>query len=128
MWNLIKWLLAKWALWRILLKTLGSLAFLIPIALILKFIGLSILKVLAVMGLPIFIVLAVIGLPFILVFVFGGLLIALLFAVLTLGFAALKIALPIILVIWIVRWLTRSRGDRPENDMTVREEPGPDAA
>jgi hypothetical protein len=121
-------LLAKWALWRMLLKLLGSLAFLIPIALILKAIGLSILKVLLVLGMPIFIVLAIIGLPFILVFIFGGMLLAFLFAVLTLGFAALKIALPIILVVLLVQWIIKPRGHRPDRDVPIRDEPGPDAA
>jgi len=107
MWTLLKSLLTKWALFKVLLRTLGSLAWLIPIALILKAIGLPMLILLAILALPIFIILAVIGLPFILVLVVGGLLIAGFFFLLSLGLAALKIAIPIMIIVWLVRWFTR---------------------
>jgi hypothetical protein len=105
MWVLIKALLAKWALFKILLKTLGSLAWLFPVALLLKTLGLPMLLLLLVLALPIFIVLALFGLPFILVLVVGGVLLAGFVALLTFGFTLLKILVPIILVVWVIRWL-----------------------
>jgi hypothetical protein len=114
MWVLLKSLFAKWALFKILLKTLGSLAWLIPIAFILKAIGLPLLALIGVLGAPIFIVLAIVGLPIILVFVFGGILLAILFGILSMGLVALKIALPIILVVWLVRWMLRATKDKPD--------------
>ena len=50
MWTLLKSLLTKWALFKVLLRTLGSLAWLIPIALILKAIGLPMLITLAILA------------------------------------------------------------------------------
>ena len=117
MWAFIKALLAKWVLLRVLLKTLGSLGLLVPLAFLLKMIGLPVLIVLAILALPVFIVLAVIGLPFILVFVVGGGILALIFSILALGLTVLKIVLPIILVVWLLRWLfagpSRKEGTDP---------------
>ena len=53
MWTLIKSLLLKWALLKWLLKSLGSLGILVPIAFVLKMVGLPVLMVLAVLALPI---------------------------------------------------------------------------
>ena len=47
MWSLIKSLLLKWALLKWLLKSLGSLGILVPIAFVLKMVGLPVLMVLA---------------------------------------------------------------------------------
>ena len=107
MWTLLKSLLTKWALFKVLLRTLGSLAWLIPIAFVLKAIGLPVLILLAVLALPIFIVLAIIGLPIILVVVFGAMLLMGIFFLLSLGLVALKIAIPVMLVVYLVRWLRR---------------------
>jgi hypothetical protein len=109
MWTLLKALLTKWALLQLLLRTLAKLGWLLPVAFILKAIGLPMLILLLVLALPIFIVLALIGLPLILVFVVGSLLVAGFFALLSLGFTVLKIAIPIILVVWLVRWIFSSR-------------------
>lgn len=120
MWALIKSLLTQWALLKVLLKTLGSLAWLIPVAFILKTIGLPMLLLLLLLALPIFIVLALIGLPFILVIVVGVMLVAGLFLLLKVGFIALMIALPIMIVYWVVRWLWRNgktRGSDPATEM-----------
>jgi hypothetical protein len=120
MWSLIKSLLTQWALLKVLLKTLGSLAWLIPVAFILKFIGLPMLLLLLVLALPIFIVLAVIGLPIILVIVFGTMLVAGLFLLLKLGLIALTVALPILILYWVVRWFWRNgktRGTDPATEM-----------
>jgi hypothetical protein len=104
MWSLISSLFAKYALLKLILKTLGSLGWLVPLAFVLKVIGLPILIVLAILAAPVFIVLAIIGLPIMFVLVIGGLLLAGLFAMLSIGFAVLKIAIPIILVYWLLRW------------------------
>jgi hypothetical protein len=98
MWSLISSLFAKYALLKLILKTLGSLGWLVPLAFVLKVI------VLAILSAPVFIVLAIIGLPIMFVLVIGGLLLAGLFAMLSIGFAVLKIAIPIILVYWLLRW------------------------
>jgi hypothetical protein len=110
MWTLLKSLLTKFALFRVLLRTLGKLAWLLPVAFLLKAIGLPMLILLLILALPIFIILALIGLPIILVLVFGSLLLAGIGALLSLGFTVLKIALPIILVVWLVRWFMRQSG------------------
>lgn len=116
MWALLKSLLTKWAFFKVLLKALGSLAWLIPIAFVLKAIGIPMLMLLLVLGAPILIVLAVVGLPLIAVVVVGGFLLSALFAILAIGVTALKIALPIVIVVWLVNWFLRSRegaGDVP---------------
>lgn len=114
MWTLLKAVLVKWAVFKVLLKTLGSFAFLIPIAFLLKFIGLPLLGVLAVLALPILFVLAIIGLPLFIVFIAGGAILALVGTVLTIGLAVLKIALPVILLVWFVNWLLN--GSRKDAD------------
>ena len=85
MWTLIKGLLLKWAMLKWLLKSLGSLGILVPIAFVLKLVGLPVLIVLAVLALPILLMLMLFGMPFILVFLFGGALLAILSAVLSFG-------------------------------------------
>lgn len=117
MWALLKSLLAKWAVFKVLLKALGSLAWLIPLAFILKAIGIPALILLLILGAPILIVLAVFGLPLILVLIVGGFLIAALFAILAIGVTALKIALPFIIVFYLVRWFFKSKEDQ-SNDTT----------
>ena len=102
MWSLIKVLLVKWTLFRILLKSLGSLAFLLPLALLLKAIGLPVLIVLAVLAIPVFIMFLVFGLPVFLVLLFGGGLLAIVFAVLAMGLAVLKLLFPVLLVVMLV--------------------------
>jgi hypothetical protein len=118
MWNLITSLLAKYALFKLLLKTLGSLGWLIPVAFILKFVGLPILAVLAVVALPVFIVLAIVGLPIMFVIVAGIMLLVGFFALLSIGILALKIAIPILLVYWLIRWWFRN-GKKPSTDPSI---------
>ncbi|HEX7121566.1 MAG TPA: hypothetical protein VF178_04280 [Gemmatimonadaceae bacterium] len=108
MWALLKSLLAQWALFKLLLKALGSLAWLIPVAFLLKAIGLPMLILLAVLALPVFLVLAIVGLPAMAVLVFGVLLLLGFLALLSIGIAVLKIVIPILLVVWLVRWLLRN--------------------
>lgn len=118
MWNLITSLLAKWALFKLLLKTLGSLGWLIPVAFILKFVGLPILAVLAILALPVFIVLAIVGLPIMFVVVAGIMLLVGFFALLSIGILALKIAIPVLLVYWLIRWWMRN-GKKPSTDPSI---------
>lgn len=100
MWTLIKGLLLNW-----LLKSLGSLGLWVPIAFILKMVGLPILMVIGVLALPVLIMLALFGMPFLLVFLIGGALLAILGSVLTFGLMALKIIVPIVLLVWVLRWV-----------------------
>lgn len=104
MWALIQSLLTKWALLRLLLRTLGSLGWLLPVAFLLKVVGLPILVVLAIIAAPIFIILAIVGLPIMLVVIAGVLLLVGFFALLSFGIAVLKIAIPIVIVYWLFKW------------------------
>jgi hypothetical protein len=91
-------------------RTIGGLfatllLVLVPIAGVLKVIGLPFLIVLGVIGAPLFLLLAAIGLPVLLVVGIGGVLLALLGGLLALGVLAIKVVLPIVLVVWVVRWI-----------------------
>lgn len=120
MWALLKSLLGQWALFKVLLKALGSLAWLLPIAFLLKAIGLPMLVLLAVLALPIFLILALVGLPLMFVLITGIILLAGFFFLLTLGIAVLKIVIPVVLVVWLLRWLfgngNRHRGTDPTTE------------
>ena len=101
MWAAIRWLVLRVVAARWLFK-LGGLAFLVPLALLLKTIGLPILGVLGVLAFPILVLLFLFGLPIFLVLLFGSLFIGMLGMVLTLGLAAIKIGLFIVLPAWLV--------------------------
>ncbi|NUQ12304.1 MAG: hypothetical protein HUU26_08260 [Gemmatimonadaceae bacterium] len=117
MWALIQSLVTKWALFRVLLKTLGSLAWLIPVAFVLKFVGLPVLAVLAILALPVFIILALVGLPIMFAFVAGVLLLVGFFALLSFGIAILKIAIPIAIIYFLFKWWTNGKkGSDPATD------------
>jgi hypothetical protein len=104
MWVLLKSLLAKWAILKLVLKAFGSLGWLLPLALLLKAIGLPFLLVLALLALPLIPVLAIIGLPLLLVVVVGGALLTMTMWLVGIGLAALKLAIPILLIYWLVSW------------------------
>lgn len=114
MWALLKSLLAQWALFKLLLQALGKLAWLVPVAFLLKAVGLPVLILLAVSALPVFFVLALVGFPAMAVLVLGIVLLLGLFALLSIGIAVLKIVVPIVLVVWLVRWLLRNGNGRRE--------------
>lgn len=117
MWALVQSLLAKWALLKVLISSLGSLVWLIPVAFVLKAIGLPVLLLLALLALPVFLVLALVGLPIMFTIITGIILLAGLFFMLSLGIAVLKIAIPIILIVWLVRWLLRNgKSERPATE------------
>lgn len=128
MWSLLKSLVLKWAVLKALLRALGSLGWLLPVALLLKAIGVPALILLAVLGLPLLLVLFLFGLPVILVFVVGGALLGFTFWLLSMGLLALKLALPIIAVVWVVRWLTRRNGDAPATPPPPPPPPPPPAS
>jgi hypothetical protein len=110
MWLLLKGLALRFALGRTVGGMFGILALvLLPVAGILKFVGLPLLMVLGVVGAPIVLLLAVIGLPLLLIVGIGGALLLCLGVVLTLGVLAVKILLPIVLIVWFVRWIFRRR-------------------
>jgi hypothetical protein len=89
------------------------LAVLAPLAAVLKFIGLPILLVLGVVGAPVFLLLGALGLPAILIVGIGGSIMVVVGLLLAVGFTVLKIALPIILLVWFVRWIMRRHSSEP---------------
>ena len=105
MWTVLKAVALRLAIGRTLGGMLGTLfLLLVPLAGVLKIIGLPILIVLGIVGAPVFLLLAAIGLPALVVVGFGGMLMLLVGGLLALGILAIKIALPIILIVWLVRW------------------------
>ncbi|HEY9229736.1 MAG TPA: hypothetical protein VIP11_24005 [Gemmatimonadaceae bacterium] len=101
MWSAIQWLVVRIAAVRWLFK-LGWLGFLIPIVLILKTIGLPILAALSIVAVPLLILLVLFGLPIFLVLIFGSLFMGFLGFVFTIGVAALKFALFVVLPVWLL--------------------------
>jgi hypothetical protein len=128
MWSLLKWLAMKIAIVRWIFKVLGLFAFL-PIAFLLKTIGIPVLIVLAVLALPVFVLLFLFGLPVFLVLLAGGLAMGVLFAALAFGVFALKIAIFVVLPIWLLwqlaSWIFRGRARRdvPRQDPTEGVDP-----
>lgn len=106
MWSALRWLVLRIAAIRWLFK-LGGLAFLLPIALLLKTIGLPLLMVLGVLAIPVLIILFLFGLPVFLVLIVGSMLMGLISMVLTIGVAAIKIGLFVVLPIWLMLMLGR---------------------
>ena len=107
------WLLLKGLALRFIVgRTVGGafsllLLLLVPLAGVLKFIGLPLLLILGVLGAPIFLLLAAIGLPALFVVGVGGVLLLMLGIFLSLGILAIKIVLPIVLIVWFVKWVRR---------------------
>ncbi len=106
----------RWAI-----KTLLGVGVLVPVAMLLKVVGLPILAVLGVMAMPVLFVLFLFGLPIFLVLLVGGVLLAGLFFLLTIGMFAFKIFLFVILPIWLV-WIIAGwvfRLFRPKQETVV---------
>ena len=103
----------RWAI-----KTLVGVGVLVPVAMILKVVGLPVLAVLGVLAMPILFVLFLFGLPIFLVLIVGAMLMAGLFFMLTLGMIALKVFLFVVLPIWLIwkvaGWLFRLIRPRQE--------------
>lgn len=104
---LLKWILARWALFKLLLKSFGSLAWLLPLALLLKALGWPVLLVLGVLAVPLIIVLMIVGLPLLLVAAAAGIMLMIAFWVVSTGILLIKLAIPILVVIWLIRWFRR---------------------
>ena len=107
MWAAIRWLVLRLAAVRWLFK-LSGLALLLPLAFLLKTIGLPLLAVLLIVGLPILFLLLIFGLPIFMVLAVGGLLMGALGVVLTIGIAAVKIGLFVLLPIWLM-WMVATK-------------------
>lgn len=101
MWSAIQWLVVRIATIRWLFKV-GWLGLLIPIVLLLKTIGLPILAVLSIVAIPLLILLVLFGLPIFLVMLFGSLFMGFLGFVFTIGIAALKFGLFVVVPIWLL--------------------------
>jgi hypothetical protein len=117
MWSLITSVLLRWAALKALLRALASLGWLLPLGWLLKAVGVPALILLAVLAIPLFLVLAVIGLPIVLVLVVGGILLMLTMWMLSLGVFVLKLAIPALLIYWLLRWFFRdsSAHTRPDS-------------
>jgi hypothetical protein len=87
----------RWAI-----KSFVGLGLLVPLAFVLKFVGLPVLIVLGVLAAPVLFVLFLLGLPVFLVLIVAALIMAGLFSALTIGLVALKIFLFVVLPIWLV--------------------------
>lgn len=107
MWSVIRWLVMRLAALRWLYK-LGGLAFLLPLALFLKTIGLPLLIILGVLAIPVLILLLLFGLPIFLVMIVSSMVVGFLGFVLTIGMAAVKIGLLVVLPLWLM-WMIGSK-------------------
>jgi hypothetical protein len=119
MWSLLQWFIVRVAAARWIFKLIGGFAFLVPLLVLLKTIGLPILGILSIVALPVLFMLFIFGLPIFLVLLVGGGLMTFLFFALTLGLIAVKVALFVVLPIWVVwklcTWIFRRgrKGDEP---------------
>jgi hypothetical protein len=132
MWSAIRWLLLRIAAIRWVFK-LGWLGLLIPLAFVLKSIGLPLLIILAVLALPVLVMFFVFGLPVFLVVAAGGAFMGFISFVLTLSLAVLKIGLFIVFPIWfifavaprIARWFRGGNGGNGGGQPTTSTPPPP---
>ena|SRR5690349_21269222 len=129
MWSAIRWLVLRLAAIRWLFK-LGGLAFLIPIVMLLKAIGLPLLAVLSIIAIPLLILLFLFGFPIFLVFLAGGAIMGILSLVVTIGVAALKIGIFVVLPIWLTfklfSWIfRRGKNGGSSSDSTSSPPPRP---
>ena len=106
MWLLLKGLALRFVIGRTVGGMLATLLLvLVPLGGLLKVVGLPLLMVVGVLGAPVFLLLGIVGLPILFVLGFGAVLLLLLGVVLTVGVFAIKILLPIVLIVWFVRWI-----------------------
>ena len=110
MWMLLKGLALRFVVGRTIGGLFATLLLvLVPVAGVLKIIGLPLLIVLGVVGAPLFLLLAAIGLPVLLVLGLGAVLLGCIGLLLALSVLAIKIILPIVLVVWLVKWILGKR-------------------
>lgn len=114
MWLLLKGLALRFIVGRTVGGMMAALlVLLVPLAGLLKLVGLPVLMVLGVLGAPLLLVLAAIGLPLVIALGIGAAIVAVLGIVLALGVLAIKFVLPIVLIVWFVRWAVRAMRARP---------------
>jgi hypothetical protein len=119
MWLLLKGLVLRFVIGRTLGGMMAALlVVLVPLAGLLNFIGLPVLMVLGVIGAPLFLLLGAIGLPLLFIVAIGAALLAMLGILLALGVLAIRIVLPLVLIVWFVRWVWRAVR-RPRGPATV---------
>lgn len=126
MWSILKTLLVQGVLAKTFLRSFGWLAWLIPAGFLLKIVGIPLLIVMAILGAPVIILLLVIGLPIFVVLLFAALILGILGSVLTVGIAVAKIVIPIVLMVWFVRWFLERR--TPDHAVPVDAQPVEPAA
>jgi hypothetical protein len=119
MWSLIKLILIRIAAIRFIYRLLAGIL-LAPIAFILKLIGWPVFLILGALAVPVMFVLFILGLPIFMVLILGGGILALMAMTLTIGAIALKVALFVVLPVWLVWKLARKlRGQhRPDAGAT----------
>lgn len=123
MWLLLKGLALRFAVGRSVGGLMGALLLvLLPAAGVLKLVGLPLLLVLGTLGAPVFALLGMIGLPLLFVLGFGAMLMLMVGLVVTAGIFAIKIVLPIVLLVWFIRWMTGRTSGAPD-DRPVPDEP-----
>ena len=103
MWVLLKSLLAQWASVKLVLKAFGRLGCTPPLAFVPNALGLPVLLLLAALAIPVLLVLVALGLPVLLIVVVGGALVILTMWIVGIGLAALKLAIPLVLLHRILR-------------------------
>ena len=126
MWLLLKGLALRFAVGRSVGGLMGVLLLvLLPAAGALKLIGLPLLLVLGTLGAPVFALLGMIGLPLLFVLGFSAILLLLIGLVVTAGIVAIKIVLPIVLLVWFVRWMSGRTGCAADESPMPDEPLGP---
>lgn len=126
MWLLLKGLALRFAVGRSVGGLMGVLLLvLLPAAGVLKLVGLPLLLVLGTLGAPVFALLGMIGLPLLFVLGFGAMLMLLMGLVVTAGIFAIKIVLPIVLLVWFVRWMMGRTGGAIDDRAAPDEPLGP---
>jgi hypothetical protein len=129
MWMLFKGLALRFVVGRTIGGLFATLLLAaVPVAAILKVVGLPLLAVLGVVGAPVFLLLAVIGLPVLLVLGIGGMLLFFLGILLALGVLAIKIVLPVVLVVWLVRWILGRNRRSGSHDTGLSDAPDASAS
>lgn len=106
MWSALARLVGQIAAIRWLFK-LGGLALLLPIAAILKLVGVPLLIVVAIIGLPLMVLLFLFGLPVFAVLGVGGIVMGLFAFLLMIGVVALKIFTFVVLPVWLFFWVAK---------------------
>ena len=114
--KIIQALAVRFLFARYLFGTVGALLVALPVAAILKAIGLPLLIILGIIAGPVLVILLIVGLPVLGVLFCAALLVGLIALVMALGLVALKFALfvvlPIAMLVWIVRRVRSSGGAR----------------